>query len=227
MHCEPGIEGQTAYKGPIAPVVHQLVGGQDVDHAAAVGGGAHQVGQFQRIALGRNTLAWVPGTDVGDLAKQQAMLDYIATDGCRMEFLRRQLDLPAGDIAQHVREACGDDVIDRAALETIAEQIEAIGDDLVQRAMAESGLPPHLLELELTESILMREVNEAILGRLLDPANFRRQVEASGTVIPTDRFRTGSHRPARLYRYNQDVELADRGPLPSSIDHSRHAREAQ
>jgi ADP-ribose pyrophosphatase YjhB (NUDIX family) len=59
----------------------------------------------------------------------------------------------------------------------------------------------------------LREVNESILGRRLDPANFRRQVESSGTLIPTDRFRTGSHRPARLYRYNRDVELADRGPL--------------
>ena len=59
----------------------------------------------------------------------------------------------------------------------------------------------------------LREVYEAILARRLDPANFRRQVENSGTLIPTDRFRTGSHRPARLYRYNQDVELADRGPL--------------
>lgn len=60
----------------------------------------------------------------------------------------------------------------------------------------------------------LREVYEAILGRRLDPANFRRQVETSGNLIPTDQFRTGSHRPARLYRYNHDVELADRGPLP-------------
>ena len=54
------------------------------------------------------------------------------------------------------------------------------------------------------------------IGRRLDPANFRRQAENSGTLIPTDHFRTGSHRPARLYRYNQDVELADRGPLTGS-----------
>lgn len=59
----------------------------------------------------------------------------------------------------------------------------------------------------------LREVYEAILGRRLDPANFRRQVENSGTLVPTDLFRTGSHRPARLYRRNQDVELAERGPL--------------
>ena len=59
----------------------------------------------------------------------------------------------------------------------------------------------------------LREVYESILGKRLDPANFRRQAENSGTLIPTEGFRTGSHRPARLYRYNQDVELADRGPL--------------
>jgi 8-oxo-dGTP diphosphatase len=59
----------------------------------------------------------------------------------------------------------------------------------------------------------LREAYEAILGRRLDPANFRRQVESTGNLLPTDEFRTGSHRPARLYRYNTDVELADRGPL--------------
>ncbi len=62
----------------------------------------------------------------------------------------------------------------------------------------------------------LREVYEAILGRRLDPANFRRQAENSGSLIPTDDFRTGSHRPARLYRYNHDVEMADRGPLGAS-----------
>ncbi|GAA1937271.1 NUDIX domain-containing protein [Microbacterium aoyamense] len=63
----------------------------------------------------------------------------------------------------------------------------------------------------------LREVYESILGRRLDPANFRRQVEGSGTLLPTDRFRTGSHRPARLYRYNRDVELADLGPLAGFV----------
>lgn len=59
----------------------------------------------------------------------------------------------------------------------------------------------------------LREAYESILGRHLDPANFRRQVEAAGNLLPTERFRTGSHRPARLYRDNTDLELADRGPL--------------
>jgi 8-oxo-dGTP diphosphatase len=73
--------------------------------------------------------------------------------------------------------------------------------------IAHGLLPPEFTLAEL------REVYESILGRRLDPANFRRQVEGSGTLFPTDRFRTGSHRPARLYRYDPDVELAERGPL--------------
>lgn len=71
------------------------------------------------------------------------------------------------------------------------------------------GLLPELFTLAD-----LREVYEAILDRRLDPANFRRQVDTSGTLIPTDGFRTGSHRPARLYRYDHDVDRAERGPLP-------------
>lgn len=67
----------------------------------------------------------------------------------------------------------------------------------------------------------LRAVYESILGRRLDPANFRRQAEASGALIPTEGFRTGSHRPARLYRYNQDFELADRGPVATRTEGTR------
>ena len=39
-----------------------------------------QVGQFHRVDLGRNTVAWLPAaTQIGDLDKQQAMLDYFET----------------------------------------------------------------------------------------------------------------------------------------------------
>jgi 8-oxo-dGTP diphosphatase len=64
----------------------------------------------------------------------------------------------------------------------------------------------------------LREVHEAVLGRSLDPANFRRQVEASGTLVPTGEHRTGGrHRPPMIYRYDTDIELVDNGPLaPSS-----------
>ncbi|KJL44878.1 MULTISPECIES: NUDIX hydrolase [Microbacterium] len=104
---------------------------------------------------------------------------------------------------------------DAAALPELAfDHNEIVGYALwrLRNKVGYSRIAHGLLADEFTLADL-REVYEAILGRRLDPANFRRQVENSGTLIPTDRFRTGSHRPARLYRYNQDVELADRGPL--------------
>ncbi|WP_241977617.1 NUDIX domain-containing protein [Cryobacterium sp. TMS1-13-1] len=49
----------------------------------------------------------------------------------------------------------------------------------------------------------LREVHEAVLQKALDPANFRRSIESSGTLISTDQHVAGArHRPARLYRYD-------------------------
>jgi len=47
----------------------------------------------------------------------------------------------------------------------------------------------------------LRTVHEAVLRKPLDPANFRRQVLAGGTVVPTGTSLQGtSHRPPKLYR---------------------------
>jgi 8-oxo-dGTP diphosphatase len=60
----------------------------------------------------------------------------------------------------------------------------------------------------------LREVHEAVLQKPLDPANFRRMIEATKSIVATDKHVTGTrHRPARLYRYDTSLELADRGPL--------------
>lgn len=60
----------------------------------------------------------------------------------------------------------------------------------------------------------LRHVHEAVLRRPLDPANFRRQIEASGSIVPTESVVTGGrHRPPRLYRNNDAIDLADNGPL--------------
>ena len=49
----------------------------------------------------------------------------------------------------------------------------------------------------------LREVHEAVLRKQLDPANFRRQVLASHTIVPTGTSVTGtSHRPPALYRFD-------------------------
>lgn len=60
----------------------------------------------------------------------------------------------------------------------------------------------------------LREVHEAVLQKPLDPANFRRTIEASKTVIATDEYLAGTpHRPPRLYRYDSTIDPADLGPL--------------
>lgn len=64
----------------------------------------------------------------------------------------------------------------------------------------------------------LREVHEAVLQKPLDPANFRRMIEATNSIVATDKHVTGTrHRPARLYRYDTSLELADRGPLATHV----------
>lgn len=47
----------------------------------------------------------------------------------------------------------------------------------------------------------LRAVYEVILGRRIDPTNFRRRVEAAGTIVPTGGFVSGGrHRPPAVYR---------------------------
>ena len=57
----------------------------------------------------------------------------------------------------------------------------------------------------------LREVHEAVLRKPLDPANFRRQVLASNTIVPTGTCVTGtSHRPPALYRFNAAATTEER-----------------
>lgn len=62
----------------------------------------------------------------------------------------------------------------------------------------------------------LRGVHEAVLGKQLDAANFRRTIEASKAVIPTGEYLQGvSHRPPKLYRHaGGDVDPALRDPRP-------------
>jgi 8-oxo-dGTP diphosphatase len=69
----------------------------------------------------------------------------------------------------------------------------------------------------------LRQVHEAVLGKEIDPANFRRQVEASRAIIPTEQRLTGArNRPPRLYRYDTSVALSDNGPLSNNESRSRN-----
>ena len=54
----------------------------------------------------------------------------------------------------------------------------------------------------------LRAVHEAVQGRPVDPANFRRQSLAQGRLVDTGDLESGTaHRPARLYRF-ADAETA-------------------
>lgn len=61
----------------------------------------------------------------------------------------------------------------------------------------------------------LREVYEAVLGRELEPANFRRQLRGAADIQATDEYRLGgAHRPPRLYRYTGTNETSASGPGP-------------
>ncbi|UOR00648.1 hypothetical protein MUN77_10800 [Leucobacter allii] len=56
----------------------------------------------------------------------------------------------------------------------------------------------------------LRSVTEAVLGRTVDPANFRRQALAQGRLEETGELETGSpHRPAKLYRFRDTADAPD------------------
>ena len=71
----------------------------------------------------------------------------------------------------------------------------------------------------------LRGVHECVLGRALDPANFRRQVEASGTVVATQEHLLGvSHRPPRLYRAAEPGEPGGSGGAPGPVPSPAYER---
>nr|WP_245554978.1 NUDIX domain-containing protein [Nesterenkonia alba] len=94
-----------------------------------------------------------------------------------------------------------DDVAEEAG--PLAFDHQVILSYALQRLRAKVSYSPiaHAFLPEEFPLAAMRRVYEAILGRALDPSNFRRQILAQGTVVDTGRRMTGtSHRPPKLYR---------------------------
>jgi ATP-dependent DNA helicase RecQ len=104
-------------------------------------------------------------------AEQQAMLDYIATDGCRMEFLRRQLDDPGAGpcgrcdncTGRHHDPSIGEDVRVQAQ-----EVLDRPGVPLAPRKQWPSGMDA--LDVPLKGKIKPEEAAEEgrAIGRLTD-----------------------------------------------------------
>ncbi|MCD4672284.1 MAG: hypothetical protein K8R77_06455 [Anaerolineaceae bacterium] len=51
----------------------------------------------------------------------------------------------------------------------------------------------------------LQKTYEMILGETLDKRNFRRRILQGGIIEPTEDYRSGEGRPARLYRYRPDA----------------------
>ncbi|CBT75550.1 MULTISPECIES: NUDIX hydrolase [Glutamicibacter] len=81
------------------------------------------------------------------------------------------------------------------------------------RNKTEYGQIAHRLLGERFTLAALRGVYEAILGRRLDPANFRRTLKSTASIEETDEYLAGGkHRPPRLYRY------AGHGRDPLQVD---------
>ncbi|MFB0561089.1 MAG: NUDIX domain-containing protein [Candidatus Lokiarchaeia archaeon] len=53
----------------------------------------------------------------------------------------------------------------------------------------------------------LQNVYELVLGEKLDKRNFRKKIASMGIVKPTDKYKLGVHRPARLYTFKKDVKI--------------------
>jgi len=51
----------------------------------------------------------------------------------------------------------------------------------------------------------LQKAYEIILGEPIDKRNFRRRISEAEVIEPTDEYRTGEGRPARLYRFRRDA----------------------
>lgn len=104
-------------------------------------------------------------------AEQQAMRDYVSTSGCRMEFLRRQLDdegaAPCGR-CDNCAGAWADSSVSAETLTGAAKELDRPGVEVEPRRMWPTGLPA--LGIELKGRIPVKEQCSTgrALGRLSD-----------------------------------------------------------
>jgi len=152
-----------------------------------------------------------------DVSRQMdaAVVAYYAlvrTDGTEIAPGRKTMEAAWFPVDQLPAELAFDnDEILRYALQRLRDKVE-------YAHVAFQFLPPSFTMAHL------RAVYEVILERRIDPTNFRRRVEATGTIVPTGEIVAGGrHRPPALYRCAEDpISLIKtprpRRPLRSSQD---------
>ncbi|WP_156612731.1 EAL domain-containing protein [Paramagnetospirillum marisnigri] len=82
--------------------------------------------------------------------------------------------------------------------------------DVVARALRDTGLPPHFLELELTETVLMQRVDEVVV--------VLKELRAMGVRISIDDFGTGYSSLSYLKRMPIDALKVDRSFVNDIFD---------
>lgn len=115
--------------------------------------------------------------------------------------LVRQDEDAAAVVGENVEWFPADDIAEEAG--TLAFDHDVILDYALRRLRAKVTYSPiaHAFLPEQFPLADLRRVYEAILGRALDPSNFRRQILAQGAVEDTGERMTGTaHRPPKLYR---------------------------
>jgi len=127
---------------------------------------------------------------------EAAVVAYYAlvrTDGTEIAPGRKMMEAAWFPVDEPPAELAFDnDEILRFALQRLRNKVE-------YALVAFQFLPRHFTMAQL------RHVYEVILGRRIDPTNFRRRVEATGSIVPTGHSVSGGrHRPPALYQCAED-----------------------
>ena len=103
--------------------------------------------------------------------ERQAMRDYLGTDGCRMEFLRRELDDPGATRCGRCDGCAGpfiDTSVSEASLAGARGELARPGVDVPPRAMWPTGLPAVGVPLSGKIAVAERAETGRAVGRLTD-----------------------------------------------------------
>ena len=152
----------------------------------------------EKTALRASYLEQLYTFELCDVSRQMdaAVVAYYAlvrTDGTEIAPGRKTMEAAWFPVDQLPAELAFDnDEILHYALQRLRDKVE-------YAHVAFQFLPPSFTMAHL------RAVYEVILGRRIDPTNFRRRVEGTGTIVPTGEIVAGGrHRPPALYRCAED-----------------------
>ncbi|PKW14881.1 RecQ family ATP-dependent DNA helicase [Saccharopolyspora spinosa] len=146
----------------------------------------YEAKRYERIAAERKS-------------EQQAMLDYLGTSSCRMEFLRRQLDDPAAEPCGRCDNCTGSGYsgdVDDQAVQQAEERLRRPGVEVSPRKMWPSGMAALGIPVSGKLPADQQATTGRAIGRLTDIGwgNRLRELLATGAPdqeLPDDLFQAG------------------------------------